>query len=146
MIWDGQCGFCKYWVIRWQQMTGDAVIYKPYQDALKEIPDIPVWACREAARLVDTEGRIFNGPEAAYKALEYTDRWNGLYKKYKTSDLFRYLSDHAYVWIAKHRNFLFKLTRILWGKDPGRPAGYWRYYLLTIVLVVVILSGIFVAT
>jgi predicted DCC family thiol-disulfide oxidoreductase YuxK len=145
MIWDGNCGFCKYWVIRWKQMTGASVEYTSYQKILDQIHDIPEWAYKEAARLVDTDGTIYNGPEAAYKALEYSGRWDRLFNFYVRSGLFRFMSDHAYMWIAGNRSFLFKITKLLWGSDPTRPAGYWRFYLLGLAfLVLIVISGMVV--
>jgi hypothetical protein len=118
------------------------VDYEPYQEALEHIGDIPEWACREAARLVDIDGTIYNGPEAAYKALWYADQWRGLLRAYDNSDLFRYLSDHGYTWIARHRVFLFSITKALWGKNPSKPKKYWLYYLLGIIAV--LLGAVFI--
>ena len=32
LIYDGDCGFCKYLVRYWQKLTGDRVAYAPYQE------------------------------------------------------------------------------------------------------------------
>jgi predicted DCC family thiol-disulfide oxidoreductase YuxK len=32
LIYDGDCGFCNYWVRYWQKLTGDRVAYAPYQE------------------------------------------------------------------------------------------------------------------
>src|SRR5436305_15190978 len=32
-IYDGDCSFCKLWVDRWKQLTGDRVVYESFQEA-----------------------------------------------------------------------------------------------------------------
>jgi hypothetical protein len=38
LIFDGDCGFCGYWARYWQQLTGDSVDYRPYQQVLAQFP------------------------------------------------------------------------------------------------------------
>ena len=33
LVYDGDCGFCKLWIRRWQRTTGARVDYLPFQDA-----------------------------------------------------------------------------------------------------------------
>ena len=33
LVYDGDCGFCRKWVRRWQLRTGDRADYAPYQEA-----------------------------------------------------------------------------------------------------------------
>jgi predicted DCC family thiol-disulfide oxidoreductase YuxK len=35
MLFDGDCGFCRRWIGKWKELTGDRVRYAPYQLALK---------------------------------------------------------------------------------------------------------------
>ena len=140
LIWDGQCGFCKYWVIRWKMMTGNKVEYAPFQEVAKKFPDIEERHFRQAARLIEPSGRIYDGPEAAYKTLTYAHRWTFLYDWYQKNALFRHLSDHAYQWIADHRPFMGKLTVGLFGKDPRHLQHYWMIYLGVVVLLFFLLS------
>ena len=30
LVFDGDCGFCRYWVEYWRQLTGERVNYRPY--------------------------------------------------------------------------------------------------------------------
>src|SRR5450631_148441 len=43
LIYDGDCSFCRYWIRRWKQMTGEKVDYLPSQDMRvpAEFPEIP---------------------------------------------------------------------------------------------------------
>jgi hypothetical protein len=33
LVYDGDCGICRYWVDYWQALTGERVAYRPYQAA-----------------------------------------------------------------------------------------------------------------
>ena len=56
MLFDGDCNFCKLWIKRWQQTTGDRVDFLPFQDPqiAEHFPEIPraqlEQGIREAAR------------------------------------------------------------------------------------------------
>jgi predicted DCC family thiol-disulfide oxidoreductase YuxK len=139
MIWDDDCAFCKYWVLRWRNLTRNKVRYEPHQKIADEITGIPKWAFKEAVRLIETDGKVYDGPHAAYQALTYSDRWQGLSQKYYKHSFFRFISDHGYAFIAKHRAAMFFLSKLLWGKDPSRPKKYWMIYLACLLALLVIL-------
>ena len=40
LVYDGNCGICRYWVNYWQELTGDAAVYRPYQEAAADFPAI----------------------------------------------------------------------------------------------------------
>jgi predicted DCC family thiol-disulfide oxidoreductase YuxK len=129
LIWDGTCGFCNYWVARWKALTGDAVLYVPYQEVAHEISDIPVQAFKEAVRMIETDGKVCDGAGAAYKTLTYSEKWRFLYPCYKRFFFFRKVSDRSYQFIADNRRFMLTLTKLFFGKNPNRMAHYWAIYL-----------------
>ncbi|CAM4316378.1 thiol-disulfide oxidoreductase DCC family protein [Gillisia limnaea] len=138
LIWDGTCGFCKWWKIRWETKTKDRIHFVPYQDVAKDFPDIPIKEFKKASRLIEPDGKIYTGPDSAYRSLYYagTKKWHLWYEKYPW---FESLSNLAYNHVAKNRSVYFKLTKLLFGKDPHQPKLYWFYYiliLLTIILLV----------
>ncbi len=139
LIWDGDCGFCHYWVLRWRRMTGGQIRYAPYQEAGDAFPDIPEARFREAAQLIEPGGRVFSGAAAAYRTFTYGTRWRFLYDWYENNVLFRCLSDRAYQWIARHRSLLYNITKYLWGDNPRRPKSYWAYYLFGFLLLLLLL-------
>ena len=139
LIWDGDCGFCKYWMLRWQNLTGNSVKYEPYQKIADEIIGIPKSAFKEAIRLIEPDGTVYNGPHAAYRALTYSNKWTKLSKKYNKNSFFRFMSDHAYVFIAKHRRALFFFTKLVWGKNPNSPKKYWILYLSLFILIITLI-------
>ena len=40
LIYDDDCGFCRFWVARWKPFTQDTVIYKPSQEVAENYPQI----------------------------------------------------------------------------------------------------------
>ena len=42
LIWDGHCGFCKFWITRWKAKTGDALEFKTFQETSQQYKDFPL--------------------------------------------------------------------------------------------------------
>ena len=133
MVWDGECGFCKYWITRWKSKTNDRIEYQTFQQVAENYKDIPLKEFKKASRFIETDGSVFSGPDSAYKSLTYfgkeDSRWHRWYAKYKW---FTYLSDHAYNYIAKHRGFFFFLTILFFGKNPKAIKPYWFLIILVV--------------
>ena len=70
LIFDGDCGFCRRWITRWQSMTGDRVEYAPYQEMGERYPQIARADLEAAVQLVHPDGQIFSGAEAVFRALK----------------------------------------------------------------------------
>lgn len=138
LIWDGDCGFCKFWKTRWQSKTGDKILFETYQAFAKHFPDIPLKEFKKASRLIEIDGSVYSGPDSAYRSLWHAGnkKWH---KLYKSSSVFRSLSNHGYNHIAKNRSFYFKLTKALFGKNPLHLKPYWFLYILVIGLLVIVL-------
>lgn len=129
MVWDGHCGFCTYWVARWQRFTGDRIDYRPYQEAAPHFPDIDQKHFKQASRLIETDGRIYSGPRSAYRTFTYGSSWAFLDRWYARHSFFTSLSDGVYNWVAKHRGFLFKVSKAMYGTDPQQVRPFWAIYL-----------------
>lgn len=137
MAWDGDCGFCHYWVIKWKKLTGDQVTYKPFQQVYRDFPDIDLKYFRQAIRFIDTDGRVYTGPAAAFQALHrYGKKWRWVMPVYKYFWPFRFLSDHFYVFVSRNRVRMYEITIRLLGKNPARPKHYWVYYLIFALAIV----------
>ena len=118
LVYDGNCGFCKYWIIKWKRITQGNIGYSPYQKVAAQFSDIPVDYFRQAVRYIDTDGSVGNGPEAAFLTLQFKKRYRFLLNWYRNMAWFRKLSDVVYQWIADNRTFLFKVSRFFFGKRP----------------------------
>lgn len=129
MVWDGSCGFCKYWTSRWAKFTGSKVNYEPYQTAAERFEDIDIMHFKQASRLIESDGSVYSGPRSAYRTFTYGSKWAFLDKWYESKPWFESLSDKAYNFIEKNRNFLFKLTKAMFGSDPNEVRPFWIVYL-----------------
>ncbi|MAP79974.1 MAG: thiol-disulfide oxidoreductase [Aequorivita sp.] len=141
MIWDGDCGFCKYWIIRYKSKTEDRVSYKTYQEAAGYFKDIPLKEFQKASRFIDLNGTVYSGPNSIYKTFTYyiqtpSPQWHNLYN---ASQLFRFISNSGYNFIAKNRSFMFKLTRSFLGNNPTNLKWYRPFLFLFAVFTFIVL-------
>lgn len=133
MIWDGECGFCRYWISRWKKITGEKVDYKPYQEVASGIIDIDIIHFKRASRLIETDGTIYSGPRSAFRTFTYGSRWAFLDRWYVERKWFTRLSDWLYDKVAKNRNLLFRLTKAFYGSNPDQPRPFWVIYLALVL-------------
>src|SRR5689334_8532572 len=56
MVFDGECGFCRAWIARWQRVTGARVAYEPFQTAAARHPEVPLEDFRAAVHLLGADG------------------------------------------------------------------------------------------
>lgn len=136
MVWDGQCGFCAFWIKRWEKMTGAEIDYRPYASAHHDFPDISIQDFRQAVRLIEPNGSVFSGAEAALRSFQYGGRWNWLWPLYVEKKWFRVPSNAIYDWIAKHRSFMQKVTIALFGRNPERLKPFWVIYAIALFLLI----------
>ncbi|MCB7480639.1 thiol-disulfide oxidoreductase DCC family protein [Christiangramia sediminis] len=138
LIWDGDCGFCKFWKTRWQAKTKGKVEFKTYQDYAQNFSDIPIKEFKKASRLIETDGKVYSGPDSAYRSIWHAGNklWHQMYA---SNPIFQSLSDHGYNHIAKNRSFFFKLTKLFFGRDPLNLKPYWLLYLILLVIIISIL-------
>ena len=69
LVYDGECGICRYWVAYWQELTGEGVVFRPYQEAAADFPAIPREAFQQAIQLIETDGAVYSGAAAAFRVL-----------------------------------------------------------------------------
>jgi predicted DCC family thiol-disulfide oxidoreductase YuxK len=121
LVYDGDCGFCGYLVRYWQRLTGGRVIYRPYQDVAAEYPAIPIADFQRAVQFFTPDGHRFSAAEASFMTLSYASGkgfWLALYKKLPG---FAAVSELAYAFVAAHREAFFRVSVVLWGKNPELP-------------------------
>ena len=138
MVWDGECSFCAYWIGYWQGLQPGFIDFEPYSTAAERFKDIDNSHFKEASRLIDNDGRIYSGPDSAYKSLSLMSRLKWLHNLYQANAIFRFLSDQLYQLIANNRNFFFKLTKLLFGSDPQNLRPFWTVYLFAIIFLILI--------
>jgi lipase maturation factor 1 len=119
LVYDGECHFCCRWIARWQNATGGAISYLPFQDAsvAARFPEIPREDFAQAVRLILPDGSVYGGAEAVFRALAESGRERWLLGLYKKIPGFAEMTELLYDEVATHREFLSKLDRIYSG--PG---------------------------
>lgn len=128
-IWDGTCGFCRYWKEHIELLTPSSIHYKPYQDVADRFSYIPLKEFKKASRLIETNGKIYSGPNSIYRLYWWAGR-KKFFEYYEKYPIFQRISDHIYNHIAKHRSIYFRFTHLLLGKNPKKFHHYWILYIL----------------
>ena len=145
LYWDADCNFCRRWVERWEDESGDAVEYSTLQTAP---PDVVVAAGGppfERIVLAHPDGRLITGAHAAVAARAAGGR-TGLLTRwlYESCPPFRAASETAYRWVAGHRTWCGQLTTLLWGRDTRLPtyeiSGYFFPRLIGLIFLFAFLS------
>jgi predicted DCC family thiol-disulfide oxidoreductase YuxK len=121
LVYDGDCTFCAYWARYWQQLTGDSVSYRTYQQVAAQYPAIPVAEFQRAVQYIAPDGRHASAAEASFLTLSHARGkaiWLRLYRKLPG---FAALAELAYAFIAAHRAACYRVSLFLWGRNHGPP-------------------------
>jgi predicted DCC family thiol-disulfide oxidoreductase YuxK len=123
MIYDGDCNFCSLWIHRWQLTTGDRFDFLPFQDpgVATRFPEVPRGQFENAVQLIQTDGTVYGGAEAVFRALAYNPHEGRLLDWYEHSSAFAHTSEWGYRLVARHRGFFSALTRLAWGRHLEPP-------------------------
>ena len=123
MIYDGDCNFCKFWIIRWQRATEGRVDYIASQDprVAEQFPELPRERFEGSVQLIETDGRVYEGAEAVFRSMTYGPLHDWPLWIYRHVPGFAGLAELAYRFVAQHREGFSFLTRLLWGREGVLP-------------------------
>jgi predicted DCC family thiol-disulfide oxidoreductase YuxK len=126
IIFDGDCGFCRTWILRWERATGGKIEFIPYQspEMATRFPELPRSQCETSVQLISTDGAVFFGAEAVFRALCENKRFTWLLWLYQRLWPFAACSEWAYRLVAGHRQFFSFLTRLLLGSHTAPPSHF----------------------
>ena len=132
LVFDGDCHFCGLWVRRWRQLTGVTVDYLPAQDprVAQQFPEIPRARLDTAVQFIGTDGGVYSGAEAVFRALAENPAWRWLRRGYDVFPRFAGFAEAAYRLVAEHRPAFSALTRWCWGRHVEQPSyflGRWVF-------------------
>ncbi|WP_241758953.1 lipase maturation factor family protein [Pyxidicoccus parkwayensis] len=74
VLFDGDCGFCRRWVARWQLNTRGRVRFEPGRWWLRMALGIRRADMKRAMQLVEPSGRVSQGAEAVFRMLAWSPR------------------------------------------------------------------------
>jgi predicted DCC family thiol-disulfide oxidoreductase YuxK len=125
LIFDGECNFCRLWVNRWRISTSDQVDYIPFQDpqVAQRFPELPRQGFETAVHLIEIDGSVYSGAEAAFRALAHSPHDPLLLEWYLRWPSFRRFTETSYRFIARHRGLFSAITRLAWGRTV-EPSSY----------------------
>jgi predicted DCC family thiol-disulfide oxidoreductase YuxK len=121
VLFDGDCGFCRFWVERWRTVAREPTRFEPFQQAASRYPEIPLPAFDEAMQAVDTDGKVYSGADAVFRLLRKS-RWRWINWIADDLPILRRLARGAYHFIATNRPVFSKLTRLGWGRIATPPS------------------------
>jgi predicted DCC family thiol-disulfide oxidoreductase YuxK len=120
LVFDGDCSFCRAWVEYWNQITGNRVIYVPYQGIGDRFPHISRQEFAASVQLVMPNGKVFCGAHAVFQLVALVPGKTSLLWLYERVPGFAPVAESVYALIARHRSFANEVTKYLWGVPLGR--------------------------
>jgi len=121
LVFDGDCGFCRFWIERWRGATGGKVDYEPYQKVAARYPEIPLQAFQTAVQFIEPDGHVTSGSDAVFRALEFSQKENTLLNILRAVPFFDEAAHIVYRIVANNRTFFSLLTRLFFGCSVARP-------------------------
>ena len=112
LIYDGGCGFCRFWIERWKKITKERIQYAPFQEVAGEFPDIPLERFQKSIQLILPSGKVLSGARAVFYVLASVPekRWMlWAYTKIPGAALFL---EFTYKFVAANRGFFSFITRL----------------------------------
>src|SRR5579862_2837184 len=113
VIFDGRCDFCRIWIEYWKTLTGGRLAYAPSQEVGRHYPQIAPEKFGQSVQLVMPDGKVMSGARAVFMTLTYARRMQWLLAAYEHIPGFAVLSEAGYRWVARHRAFLYRMTRFI---------------------------------
>jgi lipase maturation factor 1 len=123
VIFDGHCSFCRIWVDFLRTVTGERFQWAPSQEVGAGFPQIPPEQFGKSVQLVLPDGTVESGARAVFHIVGSAPGYAWLAWCYRRVPGFAPLAELAYRFIASHRDFGYRATRILWGREV-QPASY----------------------
>jgi len=126
LVFDGDCGFCGYWVARWKRWTRDKIDYVAYQSLPSPFAGLPRAQFEEAVKLCLPDGRIYSAAEAVFRALAQSPAPAarlplGCYEKIPGVAA---VCEAIYRLVARNRTLFSSVSNLLWGRDYQPPAWF----------------------
>ncbi len=115
LVYDGDCGICRYWVNYWQSLTRDCITYRPYQEAASDFPSIPREDFPHAVQLIEPDGLVYSGAAATFRVLRHAPGRAAWWWLYTHVPGVSSASEAAYAFLARRRGLLAIMTGLLWG-------------------------------
>jgi lipase maturation factor 1 len=124
LIYDGNCGFCRFCVDYWAKLTGGQISFAPFQEVAPEFPEIHLDEFQAAVQLIEPDGSRSRAAEAVFHTLACVPRYGGPLWLYRHAPGFAQVSEFTYRVVARHRPFFDKLRLFFWGRTLDPPTHF----------------------
>ncbi|RAL23571.1 hypothetical protein DL240_05275 [Lujinxingia litoralis] len=111
LLYDATCEFCTYWARRWAQNIGASLALEALQHREGRYLELSQQELENAVHLVDSQGRVWRGAAAVFRAAALRRRYAIFWWGYRRVPGARWLSEWIYAWVANHRMTVSRLTR-----------------------------------
>ena len=110
LLFDGDCQFCQRWAWRWETAYAVRLAVVPSQAARDQFPEIPSAAYDEALQLIELDGSVYSGANAALRAIAHGRSRRGfLLPIYESVPGAALLMELGYRIVARHRRIFSML-------------------------------------
>lgn len=114
LVYDGECGFCRYCVAHAARIASRANIrFTPYQSLSAEFRRSNPLDYAKSIQLFRSGQWMAGGAGAALK-LRALGGKPAFWRLYQQRRYFRRLSEWAYLWVSRHRGFCYRVARRIW--------------------------------
>jgi len=121
LLYDGECDICQEWTDYWQQLTGDKVNYRPYQQATDDYPEHSVEDLESAIHLIEPDGTVSKGARATFGLYRGIHPQSILLLLYRFLPGFGFFSELCYRFFSTHLGLLAFITHLFWGRNFEPP-------------------------
>ena len=139
MVFDVDCGFCRFWIERLRAATGGSLDFEPFQKVAADYPGIAHYEFEKAVQLIEPDGRVTSGADAMFRALGYSRRKHPVLNAMLSVPGFAETSRIVYRVVASNRMAASFLTYLLFGRSLQRPTHLFSRWLFLRILGVVFL-------
>jgi predicted DCC family thiol-disulfide oxidoreductase YuxK len=115
-LFDKQCPFCQRMVRRWKKHTGDKVVYRPFQEASVDFPEIPLSDFEQTSHLMTDEG-VFRGARGIVELFYFIPRRRWCRWGYIHIPFAGFIAEFIYRKISSCRTCAEKMAQVIWGEE-----------------------------
>lgn len=115
LVYDGDCGFCRYWVDKLKFYTGNRIKYVSYQSFKNDFHGVTQEDFARSIKLfvhIGSRMRVYSAAEAAFKALSYSRDLRFLHHLYKILPGFATVSELLYKLVSKNRKSFSEISKM----------------------------------
>jgi predicted DCC family thiol-disulfide oxidoreductase YuxK len=109
LIYDGDCNFCRRWIVRLRHVIGDRIDYRAFQEVAHPFPDISREQFQASIQLVQPDGSACEGAEAVFQALAYNPNHGGFLWMYRRVPGVASATEFLYRLVARNRRVFGRL-------------------------------------